>query len=188
VESIQYRASISPSVEELYVLDDRLFKGGVQLDEYIFASGALSTVTSAPAWIFGVSQIAFDDVHGSWYGSNEEHFRVMQHDVATDAWGLSFAFPGFGPHTDGLEVVTHPDTDEPYVYVTAMSSTTIMQFRKDPEDGWVQENVFTNSAMDVPVEGMGFGALDHFWGTPGNSVIEFGGGDMIPYLDGTPSP
>jgi hypothetical protein len=42
--------------------------------------------------------------------------------------------------------------------------------------------------MDLPIEGMGFGALDHFWGSVGNGVIELGGGDVTPYIEGTPSP
>jgi hypothetical protein len=33
------------------------------------------------------------------------------------------------------------------------------------------------------VEGMGFGALNHFWATGGDSLYEIGGGDLSEYTD-----
>jgi hypothetical protein len=93
VESIDWPSGLSVSTQELYVLDDRLFIGGNEITEYIFAGGATSTVSTAPAWAARFAQIAYDDVHGIWYGSNENFRRVMQYDTNTDTWGLAFLYP-----------------------------------------------------------------------------------------------
>lgn len=185
VESIPWGGSISISQAELYALDDRFYMGGSTITEMIMATGTKSVVTMVPGWASRVAQIAYDDVNQVWYGSNESNRRVFQRDSITGNWGHAFEYPPLaGDHMDGLEVVTDPETGIPYVYVSDMTSDFIGQYRKDPDLGWVQENLFEyQGAAGVAVEGMGFGALNHFWATGGSSLYEVGGGDLSEYTE-----
>lgn len=184
VETIPSFGTPSLSTSELFALEDRLYIGGNQLTENILGVGT-SVVTTPPGWASRFSQIGYDEVHGVWYASNESARRVFQHDAVTNTWGIAFLYPELaGDHMDGLEIVTDPNTGTPYVYVSDMTSDFIGQYRMDPVEGWVQENLFSYSGTSgAPVEGMGFGALNHFWATAGSSVYEVGGGALSEYID-----
>jgi hypothetical protein len=185
VESISWGASVDPSHAEIYALGDRFYMGGSELTEYILATGAKSLVSDAPPFTSTVAQVGFDDINGVWYASNENDRRVYQQDPLGGTWGIAFDYPPLaGDHMDGLEIVTDPETGIPYVYVSDMTSDFIGQYRKDQDVGWVQENLFEyEGAVGVPIEGMGFGAFNHFWATGGSSLYEIGGGDLSEYLE-----
>ncbi len=178
---------VSSSTAEIYALEDRIYVGGASITEYVFGGGN-SVTTTPPSWAAYFAQIGYDDVNGVWYASNENERRVFQYDEETAQWGLAFRYPSLaGDHMDGLEVVTDPNTGIPYVYVSDMTSDFIGQYRLDPNEGWVQQNLFgyagtTGSA----VEGMGFGAFNHFWATGGDSLYEVGGGDLGTYTEPIP--
>ncbi len=184
VETIPTFGTPSISSSELLALDDRLYIGGSQLTENVLGVGT-SVVTSPPGWLGWFAHVGYDDVHGVWYASNEGNRRVMQYDATDNSWGIAFYYPPLaGDHMDGMEVVTQPSTGIPYVYVSDMTSDFIGQYRLDPEQGWVQENLFSYfGTAGVVVEGMGFGALNHFWATGGESVYELGGGDLAEFTD-----
>jgi hypothetical protein len=184
VESIAGFGTPNLSSSELYVLADRLYIGGSQLTENVLGVGT-TVITTPPPWASWFAQIGYDEVNGVWYASNESARRVFQHDAATNTWGLAFLYPELaGDHMDGLEIVTDPNTGTPYVYVSDMTSDFIGQYRMDPVQGWVQENLFSYAGTSgAPVEGMGFGALNHFWATAGSSVYEVGGGDLSDYIE-----
>lgn len=184
VETIPGFGTPSLSSSEIFALSDRVYIAGSQVTENILGVGT-SIVTAAPGWNPWFAHLGYDDVHGVWYASYEGQRRVLQHDASTNTWGIAFLYPELaGDHMDGLEVVTDPNTGIPYVYVSDMTSDFIGQYRLDPVQGWVQENLFSYSGTaGAPVEGMGFGALNHFWATAGNSVYEVGGGDLSNYTD-----
>jgi len=184
VETIPTFGTPSLSSSELLALEDRIYIGGSALTENVFG-GAITQITTPPAWAPYFAHIAHDDVNNVWYASNESQRRVFQHDAVTNTWGIAFYYPELaGDHMDGMEVVTDPNTGIPYVYVSDMTSDFIGQYRLDPIQGWVQENLFSYvGTSGAPVEGMGFGALYHFWATAGNSVYEIGGGDLSDYVD-----
>ena len=114
---------------------------------------------------------------------------MFQYDADTEAWGIAFRFPALaGDHMDGMEVVTDPNTGTPYVYVSDMTSDYIGQYRLDAELGWVQENMFQYAGTGGSlVEGMGFGAFNHFWATGADSLYEVGGGDLTTYVEPAPT-
>lgn len=64
------------------------------------------------------------------------------------------------------------------------------QYRRGDAGGWIQENLLKyNDGTGADVEGMGFGALHHFWigncGYPGGNGVhmlyEIGGGELDSY-------
>ncbi|MBC8067709.1 MAG: hypothetical protein IAG13_05190 [Deltaproteobacteria bacterium] len=182
--------TVSQSTSEIYALEDRIYVGGYSsLTEYVFGVPGGTLFSSPPGWAGGFSMIGFDDINGVWYAANEGDRRVFQHDAETNAWGLAFYFPNLsGDHMDGVEVVTDPNTGTPYVYVSDMTSDFIGQYRLDPELGWVQENLFQYAGTaGALLEGMGFGAFNHFWATSGSSVYEVGGGDLATYTEPVPT-
>jgi hypothetical protein len=174
----------SLSTSEIYAMEDRIYIAGSQVTELIFG-GASQVAVTTPPWNPWLSQIGYDDVRGVWYGSQENARRVFQHDPNTNTWGIAFLYPELaGDHMDGLEVVTDPETNIPYVYVSDMTSDFIGQYRLDPDTGWTQVNLFSYSGTaGAPLEGMGWGALYHFWATSGSSLYEIGGGDLAEFTE-----
>lgn len=166
--------------------------GPNQITQYDLATGVTSQVAPKSAWIGALyypylAFLGYDDVNDVWYSGNETARRVFQYDAETMTWGYAFEFPVLsGDHMDGMDVVTDTSTGIPYVYVSDMTSNFIGQYRHDPVLGWVQENMFSYAeSSGVPVEGFGFGALNHFWvgGWDQNSFYEIGGGDLTEFLD-----
>jgi hypothetical protein len=182
-----------PHQMELYATATTIYWAGPnQITAYDLATGTTSPVAPKSAWIGSLTYgylafLGYDDVNEVWYSGNETARRVFQYDDETMTWGYAFQFPVLaGDHMDGMDVVTDPETGIPYVYVSDMTSNFIGQYRHDPIQGWVQENLFTYAEnTGVPVEGFGFGALNHFWvgGWNQNSFYEIGGGDLTEFLD-----
>lgn len=186
IETIPWPGFISQSVSEIYADDTGLWVGGQNIEEMLFAGGGATTImTTPPGWASTFAQIGFDDVNEVWYASNEQNRRVFQYDAPTDQWGIAFYFPPLaGDHMDGLEIVTQPETGIPFVYVSDMTSDFIGQYRLDPNLGWVQQNLFSyEGTAGSLVEGMGYGALNHFWATGGSSQYEVGGGDLAEFTE-----
>jgi len=184
VETLPPFGTPSLSTSEIYALEDRIYISGSQITEQIFG-GASAVAVTAPPWNSWLSHIGYDDVRGVWYGSQENARRVFQHDPVTNTWGIAFLYPELaGDHIDGLEVVTDPETNIPYVYVSDMTSDFIGQYRLDPVTGWTQVNLFSYAGTaGAPLEGMGYGALYHFWATSGSSLYEIGGGDLAEFTE-----
>jgi hypothetical protein len=183
-----------PNVMELYAKQNSIiYSGMIDVREHDFATGAITQVAPMPTWIgtTNYSWLAFlgyDDINDVWYSGNESARRVFQYDAATQTWGYAFEFPALaGDHMDGLEVVTDVTTGTPYVYVSDMTSNFIGQYRHDPDLGWVQYNLFSYveaGGMAAPLEGFGFGALNHFWcGSLISTFYELGGGDIQQFVD-----
>jgi hypothetical protein len=174
------------STGELYAQSDRIFFAGEDegdIYEYIFGgSGATKVVDSSS--FFNLSQIGYDDVNDVWYGANESSRSVYSFNSGTSSWDFEFEYPYLaGSHMDGLEVVTDTSTGTPYVYVSDMTSDFLGQYRYDSgTSSWVQENLFEYSGTGADVEGMGFGALGHFWATGWSELYEIGGGDLGGYI------
>ena len=186
IEALPWPSAIEQAVSEIYASEAGLWVGGQNIEAMAFGGGgATQVITAPPSWAISFSQIGYDDVNQVWYASNEYNRRVFQHDAETDQWGLAFAFPSLsGDHMDGLEVVTQPETGIPFVYVSDMTSDFIAQYRLDPQLGWVQENLFEyEGTAGSLVEGMGYGAFNHFWTTGGPYLYEVGGGDLAEYTE-----
>ena len=160
--------------------------------EYDIALGTVTTIVDVATGLWN-QVLGYDEVNHIWYTAIPYERWVYSYDPIEIEWVLEFAYPNLaGDHSDGLEVVTDPETGTPYVYCSDMTSNFIAQYRKDDDGLWVQENLFSYANPDAEhVEGMGFGALGHFWitnegyGVPSgvHGLYEVGGGDMDAYLN-----
>jgi hypothetical protein len=183
-------AGLFPNVMEIYALDDRVYWSGISIQEKLLPNSPATQVAPGPSWGGGafasISFLGYDDVNEVWYSGNEAARRVFQFDSETQQWGYAFQYPELaGSHMDGMEVVTDYKSGIPYVYVSDMTSDFIGQYRQDPENGWVQENLFSyTEPSGLLVEGFGYGALNHFWvGSLANHFYELGGGDLTQFID-----
>jgi len=189
VESVPWPTQIPVSVAEIYATGEGIWLGGTAITALLAENnGETSVIADRPAWLGNLSHLGYDDVNGVWYASEEARRRVVQYDDAGSQWGIAFSFPTLaGDHMDGLEVVTQPGTDIPFVYVSDMTSDFIGQYRFDADQGWVQENLFEYADPNgLLVEGMGFGAFQHFWITSVDAVYEVGGGDLADFTQTAP--
>ncbi len=179
---------------ELYVVGDSIFftRGTTEpgdIFEYDMVGGTVTTVVDVTVGIWS-QVLGYDDVNDRWYTAIPYERWVFSHDPVANEWVLEFAYPNLsGDHSDGLEVVTDPKTGIPYVYVSDMTSDFIAQYTRDATGDWVQENLFHYSQVGASdVEGMGFGAFNHFWvtsegyGSTVHELYEIGGGDIDEYV------
>ena len=144
----------------------------------------------------GLSFLTRDPVTGKFYAGNEyntdgtvnrpysEAKRRAVYGWDGTAWIEEFTYRGYPTsglnHADGLEFVR--DTDGTgYMYVSDMTSDYLGQWKLD--GSWIETNLFDYAgATALDVEGMGFGALGHFWMSDWSSVYEIGGGDLGGYI------
>lgn len=185
VTSYSIPALDTSTVGEIYAASDRVyFLGESEGDiyQYVFATGVTSTVVDSSS--FNLSHLGYDEVNNTWYASSEGSRTVYSWNGST--WQTEFSFSGLsGNHMDGLEVVIDPDTGVPYVYVSDMTSDYLGQWYYDGSS-WVEQNLFEYVGSAGDVEGLGFGALGHFWATTGftnsGTLYEIGGGDLGGYI------
>jgi hypothetical protein len=178
------------SVGELYAVPEGVFfidshATATYGDFFKFTYNGQTTakVVDSPTPLI-LSHLGYDAVNGTWYGANEQGRRVFSFHAASNEWVAEFAYPDLaGSHMDGIEVVTDPNDGTPYVYVSDMTSDFLGQYLRDRGDTWVQVNLFEYAGTGDLVEGMGFGALNHFWCASGNSVYEIGGGDLAKFTE-----
>jgi hypothetical protein len=176
---------------EIFAQEDRIYFLNAPANpgtiyQFVFANQQTTPVVNAPGIEF--AQLGFDDVNDTWYASTEAARMVFSFHGPTGEWVAEFAYPNMaGSHMDGMEVVADPNTGTPYVYVSDMTSDYLGQYKREPNGTWTQENLFEYVGDGDHVEGMGFGALGHFWITSGNELYEVGGGELQKYVpDGMP--
>lgn len=183
----------SPNQSEIYAAADRLYfiDGSIsgKVFEYIFATGVTNTVvdSTSTAWF---PFLGYDETRGIWYTGTHYERRVYSFHAASNTWLGEFAYPDLsGDHMDGMELVTDPNTGVVYVYVTDMTSDFLGQYQLDRGGQWHQVNLFEYAGSGDHVEGMGFGALNHFWmngWNPANVLYEIGGGDLAKFTEPEP--
>lgn len=176
--TIYQNTGIGPaSYSEIYATADALYYrdsggqwGGIggNLIKYDLASGTTSIeLTSAGSFL------AYDEATGTWYTGHENNRGVYSWNGS--GWDLEFTYDNMaGSHMDGMEFVNGA------MFVSDMTSDYILQATYNSNTGqWEKKNLFQyNDPTSTYVEGMGFGAFDHFWAGAGNRLIEIGGGKL----------
>ncbi len=166
--------------------------GRLGIARWSASSGAIVPVAPWDTSLGCDEVLGYDPLSQTFYVGVYER-KIFSWHAPTQEWVLELVYPNLaGAHADGLEVVVDPNTNIPYVYVTDMTSDFIAQYHKRDDGTWEQVNVFRyNRGQGDYIEGMGFGALNHFWmsavvdpnniqGT--NCIYEIGGGDLSHYV------
>lgn len=172
---------------ELYITPtDIYFLGSNAIQQFVMATGATTPVVSMPTGGYsgGFQVIGFDDVSNTWYSATSQR-QVWGYDASEGEWVWEFTYPNLaGSHNDGMEDVVDPNTGTSYLYITDMTSDFIAQYHEDETGRWTQLNLFQYSQPQGDyVEGMGFGALNHFWCGGGSVLYEVGGGDLQQFTE-----
>lgn len=174
------------SYSEIYATADALYYRtaggnwggfGAPLMRYDLATGDV-TMELPDAGSF----LAYDEATGTWYTAHENLRGVYSWDG--DSWELEFTYSTMaGSHMDGMEFVNGS------MFVSDMTSDYILQATMNSSGDWDLTNLFAyNDITGTVVEGMGFGALDHFWVGAGNRLIEIGGGELQDVVTDVPEP
>lgn len=122
---------------------------------------------------------------GKWWMGSED--RSVWSSTGGD-WVHEFTWGSMaGSHGDGMDYVNG------YLFVSDMTSNFIAQWGDGDnpdtvatEAGWNEWNRFAYTEIggsNKYVEGMGFGALGHFWAGSGSYIYELGGGEIQEYID-----
>lgn len=115
---------------------------------------------------------------GKWWLGNEDSHVYSSSDGVN--WDYEFTWPDMaGGHGDGMEYVNG------YIFVSDMTSNFIAQWEK-VGGVWTEKNRFSYTEIggsNKYVEGMGFGALGHFWAGSGSYIYELGGGEIQGQVD-----
>lgn len=129
--------------------------------------------------------LAYDPANDTWYAGSiawnyqpGETLRDMwEYDGSqgnAGTWELAFQYTtpeGTDPmtHHDGLEFING------YLFLADYVGDYIKQYTTEG----ILVNVFWHEPLRHELEGMGFGALNHFWcGSHGSTITEFGGGAL----------
>lgn len=119
-----------------------------------------------------------------WWIGNEN--REVYSSSDGSHWNYEFTWNNMaGSHGDGMEYVNGK------IFVSDMTSNYIAMwgYGDDPstpntETGWNEWKRFSYTELggvNKCLEGMGFGALGHFWAGSGSCIYELGGGSIQPY-------
>lgn len=120
---------------------------------------------------------------GKWWLANENRHVYSS---TGGGWTYEFTWSSMaGSHGDGMDYVGGN------VWVSDMTSNFLARWGEGDnpdtaavETGWNEWNRFAYTEIvgsNKVVEGMGFGALGHFWAGAGSSVYELGGGKLGQY-------
>ena len=167
------------STSEIYATNEALYFRaaggswggfGAPLLRYDLTTSAVTTELSSAG-----SFLAYDEVSSTWYTGHEGTREVYSWNGL--AWDHEFAYTDMaGSHMDGMEFVNGS------MFVSDMTSDYLLQATYNSGTGdWDRTNLFTYSDPGY-VEGMGFGAFDHFWIGDGG-LVEIGGGELQIVID-----
>jgi hypothetical protein len=172
------------STSEIYATADALYfraPGGLwggfgaPLLRYDLVTSAVTTELASAG-----SFLAYDDANGVWYTGHESTRGVYSWNGSS--WDLEFTYGDMaGSHMDGMEFVNGS------MFVSDMTSDYLLQATYNSGTGdWDRTNLFQYSDPGA-VEGMGFGAFNHFWIGDGG-LVEIGGGELQQEIEDVPEP
>jgi hypothetical protein len=144
------------------------FGGPVGNYEY---AGLAAPAAPAENW---VQSLAYDMENQIWYAGGSREGVVLSYNATQGPegiWREAFTYDPLpdGGHHDGMEF------RDGYLFLADYASKHIMRFTPDG----TLIDLYYNPNMEYGVEGMGFGALDHFWvGSHEHVITEIGGGSI----------
>lgn len=139
---------------------------------------------------YGTQSLAYDSSTDTWYAgaiswnnipgqTQRKMWKYKGGQGANGTWELAFTYTTDQPgsHHDGMEMVNGnlflADYQGDYIYEYSTNGTLIKTYTHEP--------------LQHELEGMGFGALAHFWvGSHGSMITEFGGGAIQKTINNKP--
>ena len=170
----------SQSVSEIYATANGLYflDDYSDVSYYDFSTSNVTQVTAVSSTNLSQLGRASD---GTWWASSENN-NVYSYNDSTNTWDYKFTHTNFsgGGHLDGLELAFLDTTDDgvdnpvEYIFISDMYADNI---GRDNSSGTQLESYsYPGSGSSIVVEGMGFGANNHFWMTGSDHLYEVGGG------------
>jgi len=189
--------------DELYVdAENNVIYSGAYtsgIRKYVFNPSANNPVPGGPAgnYVYDSTiapsapevpqSLSYDPDTDTWYAGSMFTWEVYKYDASQGpggTWELAFAYPAMGTeaqdHHDGMEFING------YLYIADMYGDWVLQYTTD---GTLVNSFYHQELPGGGLEGMGFGALQHFWaGTMFSTINEFGGGALQIAIEGGPTP
>ncbi len=176
-------ALLGASIGELYVDATSIYGAASNGNVYKFDKGTgayegisvTSGGTLTGGWGAGATFLSYGG--GKWWAANENSHVYSS---TGGAWTYEFTWPSMGGgHGDGMEYVAG------HIFVSDMTSNYIAQWDQAADGSWSETERFayTENVGNKYVEGMGFGALGHFWAGSGSYIYELGGGEIQDVID-----
>ncbi len=178
--SFDLQQSFYSHQSEFHVASDRFYLGAQNgIEMYAFDGtylGNLGAPSPPMEGGYSTQSLAYDAADNDWWAGSigfdgwVEMYSLDGDNIAS-GWQLEFSYATPGSHHDGLEMLPNGNL------LTADYSGQILEYQQDGtyvathnHDPWGHE-----------LEGMGSGALGHYWGGTHNGLIfEFGGGSLPP--------
>lgn len=165
------------SVSEIYAAAGGLYFLDYQSDVsyYDFSTTATTKITASSNTYLSQLARASD---GTWWASSESGYIYSYNGTAWNQRIAHTVSPG-GGHLDGLEIVSLDvtndgvDNAEEWIFAADMTSDYMKRYALD---GTYQETYTYNDPTTMYLEGMGFGANNHFWANGNGTLYEIGGG------------
>ena len=165
---------------EFYVGSDGFYLGAKNgIEKYTFAGSYVETIgVSSPTDTSGYStqSLAYDADNNNWWAGSigfdsTVEMYMLDGDNLGAGWSEEFSFTTPGSHHDGLEMLANGNL---------LAADYTGQIQEYTQSGML---VATHDHLPfaTELEGMGSGALGHYWGGSHSGLIfEFGGGSLPP--------
>jgi hypothetical protein len=161
-----------------YVGSDGFYLGATNgIEKYDFAGNYLTTIggPSPNQGGYSTQSLAYDAVNNNWWAAtigfspSDVEMYMLDGDNLAPGWQLQFTYASPGSHHDGLEILSNGNL------LSADYTGEILEFTQ----AGVLVDTHTHDPFPTELEGMGYGALGHYWGGSHSGLIfEFGGGSL----------
>lgn len=148
-----------------------------QVFRFDHSGNYLSTVVTPATYVGAdVRMLSYDSDSGTWYGANENAGAASGAGAIYSSTGGDWTYmfdsvpTAGGSHLDGLE----------YINGKIWTSDMTSQFLQEYSMTGTLLNQYAYTGGVSYVEGMGYGALTHFWVGDGSKIYELGGGLVKP--------
>ena len=165
---------------EFYVGSDGFYLGAKNgIEKYNFAGSYLTTLgapTPPTEGGYSTQSLAYDAPDNDWWAGSigfDRQVEMYTYDADNpgSAWQLEFSYATPGSHHDGLEILPNGNL------LTADYTGQILEYTQ----GGVYVATHDHLPFPTELEGMGAGALGHYWGgSHSGYIFEFGGGSLPP--------
>jgi len=172
---------------EFHVGSDQFYlgaKNGIEMYSFIGTyMGNLGAPAPPMEGGYSTQSLAYDVTDNNWWAGSigfDSTVEMYSYDADNpgSAWQLEFSYATPGDHHDGLEMLPNGNL------LTADYTGQILEYMQDG----TYVTTHDHDPFSTELEGMGAGALGHYWGGSHSGLIfEFGGG-TLPSPDVIPTP